>query len=375
MVLAFWSTQSTRAPSETDVPACARAEIVRAGEVGTYHCVSRCVRRAFLCGEDALTGASFEHRRGWIRARLEELAGAFAVEVCGYSVMANHMHVILRIRPDVAEAWSPEELAARWWSIHPRRREPDGAPAAPTDEELREVLAARAGGAARVAELRQRLSSLSWFMARLAEPIARRANREDGCTGRFWEGRFRSHALLDEAAVLACSVYVDLNPIRAGLAATPEASDFTSAQDRIVSRQATRKLETLEERVDRSLTPPQAELAARAQAESRRADWLREIGGDAGHLQSLDLDGYLELLDWSGRQIARGKRGTIPAHLAPILERLQIEVDHWLETILSFGRWFRRAAGLPQRLAAEALRVGRSWLHGIGHARRVFGAT
>ena len=75
-----------------------RKEIVREDEVGIYHCVSRCVRRAFLCGEDPVSGRSFEHRKGWIRTRLEELAGIFGVEVCGYAVMGNHLHVILRIR-------------------------------------------------------------------------------------------------------------------------------------------------------------------------------------------------------------------------------------------------------------------------------------
>ena len=198
-----------------------RREILSASEIQVVHCVNRCVRRGFLCGVDELTGKNYEHRRQWMRNRLEFLAGIFGVDVLGFSVMSNHLHVILRSRPDVVKTWTDKEAARRWWNLFPQRRNKDGSPAEPAHTDLNHLMA----DAKTLAELRARLSSVSWFMRCTSEVIARMANAEDECTGRFWEGRFKSTVLPDEAAIAACMVYVDLNPVRAGLAATPEKSD------------------------------------------------------------------------------------------------------------------------------------------------------
>ena len=132
-----------------------------------------------LCGEDQGSGRSYEHRRQWVEDSIAELAKVFAVAVWGYAVMSNHLHVVVEVIPQVAAAWSADEVAARWCRAYPRQNQDANARA--------EVLA---GNAERIEVLRGRLSNLSWFMRRLAEPIARRANREDGCKGHFWEARF-----------------------------------------------------------------------------------------------------------------------------------------------------------------------------------------
>ena len=230
------------------MPAYARREIVDNTEVGIYHCVSRCVRRAFLCGEDALTGRNFDHRKDWIRNRLEELAGAFAIDVLGFAVMSNHLHVMVRIRPDLSCQLSDEQVARRWLRIFRKRRDAAEAPNEPDVRELAMLLADPEAVALR----RGRLADLSWFMRALCEPIARRANREDGVTGRFWEGRFKSQAVLDESAALACSIYVDLNPIRAGIAYTPESSEYTAAYERIVARQLNAAEQAVTEKIDQA---------------------------------------------------------------------------------------------------------------------------
>ena len=354
------------------MPACARKELVRDGEMGTYHCIQRCVRRAYLCGYDLVAGRNFDHRKHWIRDRLRELAESFAVEVCGYAIMCNHVHVIVRTRPDVVANWTPTELARRWWRLSPKRREEQGDPETPSATELQGVLDARAGGEERAQELRSRLASLSWFMRCFAEPLARRANREDGCKGRFWEGRFKSQRLLDQAAVLACLAYVDLNPIRAGIAATPEASRFTSVCDRIVAHEAKDKLAALPPRVKSAPTPAQRGLVAAAQRERSCAGWLAPLGSKGSFLSAVSLTAYLKLLDWTGRAIAKGKRGTIPTKLQPILTRLSLDRDHWLKTVSKFGSLFFRVAGATERIQAEAASVGRRWLCGLSAARLVW---
>ena len=164
-----------------------RKYLIETADVGVYHCINRCVRRAFLCGTDVVSGKCFDHRKQWIQGRLEFLAGVFWVDVMGFAVMSNHLHLVLRNRPDVVAGWSDEDVAQRWWRLFPGRREQDGSPAEPTKVDLLLVT----GNAERLAEVRSRMSSVSWFMRCVAEPIARQANREDECTGRFWEGRYR----------------------------------------------------------------------------------------------------------------------------------------------------------------------------------------
>ena len=222
-----------------------------------------------------------------------------------------------------------------------------------------------------------------YSMRCLNEHIATRANEEDGCTGRFWEGRFKSTALLDPSAVIAGLIYVDLNPVRAGAAETPEASDFTSGQDRIVARQARKKLKRLKKEKKRSetkgeLTPEQAELVESVKRELTRDDWLSSFGstsieGESNTFLNMDLDDYLELLDWTGRQVREGKRGKIPGHLAHILERLEIEADAWVHTVLHFGKLFHRVAGKVQSILTATQRAGQKWLRGKPNAREVFG--
>jgi REP element-mobilizing transposase RayT len=345
-----------------------RKYVVDEDEVGVYHCINRCVRRAFLCGTDKHSGQCFDHRKQWIQDRLEVLAGQFGIDVLAFAVMSNHLHVVLRNRPDVVKSWSDEEVARRWWILFPQKRKEDGSPADPRDGDLTMITA----DPGKLAEIRKRLSNIGWFMRCLAEPIARMSNKEDQCTGRFWEGRYKCQPLLDEAAIAACMAYVDLNPIRAQIAESPETSRFTSAFERIQAQQAESDAQESDAQRERGNWVSPVELARDHASESASVPTVR--ASNRGCL-SMTQSQYLQLLDWSGRQVSRGKRGAIPAGLPPILARLGVSEDGWLKLVKDFGRLFRRAAGSPASLAREATRRERRWLHGTRAGRSVFTET
>jgi len=374
------------------MPACPRKDVFDPDTVGVYHCWNRCVRRAWLCGVDPLTGADYEHRRTWIEQRQALLAGLFAIEIGWHAELSNHIHLILRNRPDVVETWSDEEVARRVLIINRLTRN--------FGEELEEpsrgAIQIALADPEKVAAYRRRLSDISAFMASLDEYIARRANHEEGIGGTFWEGRFRCRNLEDEAAILVCGVYVDLNQIRAGEADTPEQSRHTSAYNRIRGahwRQDLRPAETsltadadpsgdasISEggRRDATRMPPDGWLCELTLEEGLQADVGRGLSSstpwrltDKGILP-IRLPEYLSLLDWTGRQQASGKSGCIPESLAPILERLHIRPDRWLHTIKHFETLFGRAIGRAENLARRVAKGGGHWIRGARHCADAF---
>ncbi len=330
-----------------------RSKYVQEGEEGVYHCFSRCVRRAYLYGYDAHTGRDFSHRKAWIVNRLRKLAGIFAIDVCAYAVMENHSHTIVRTRPDIAASWTDQEVARRWLTLFGQNHRGRGTARQAVEEQIR----ALGSCPERITRLRGRLSSLSWFMGQLNEFIARAANKEDGVKGRFWESRFKCKRLVDEAAIAACMAYVDLNPIRACRAKTPEGSDFTSIQERIRAwRKETMSGDAQTDRVD------SAEY------------WLCPISseGDRRGILSMTTAEYLDLIDKSGRMIRLDKRGAIEGDLRPILLRIGADAQAWTETISNFGDKFGLVAGAIYNLREFADRLGRRWFKGVRAARVAF---
>nr|WP_306174607.1 transposase [Alteromonas stellipolaris] len=253
--------------------------------------------------------------------------------------MSNHVHVVLHVDKQGANSWSLEQVLTQWHRIHKgtlltqRYLKDDRL----SDAEIKAV--------ADTAEVyRRRLYDISWFMRNLNEFIARAANTEDECTGRFWEGRFKSQALLNESALLSCMAYVDLNPVRANIATTPENSRYTSIYARLQAVKS--KLKTS------ALLP--------FSGEHRQPD-RKEI--------PIKLSDYLELVDTTGRIIRDDKPGYIHSNYAPILSRLGISQVHWQSLTTRFEKLFSYAAGCETTMRGFKQNTNRQRARGIKNAK------
>ena len=297
-----------------------RKSLISLVDTPYYHIGSRCVRRSFLCGQDKLSGRCYEHRRQWIVDRVRLLSSVFAIDIGSYAIMSNHYHLVVKLDPDQLTTLSNDDIINRWLCLFK-------GPIL--------VQRFRAGEALSVAERdtvssivdvwRERLANISWFMKCLNQTIARQANLEDNCTGHFWESRFKSQALTSEEALLSCMAYVDLNPIRAAMAITPEQSDYTSIQERIkpkFSLQNAIASQTDIHDFEFSLKPL-----------LHFDDVINDQNQNGIPFSFTD---YLQLVDWTGRAIVDNKRGSIPDDLPPILQRLNLDTKRWLSNATQF---------------------------------------
>ena len=319
-----------------------------------YHCMGRCVRRAFLCGEDTLTGKDYSHRKVWIVNKLQELTEIYAIEVCAYAIMSNHYHLVLKINHEQSKKMSDEEVIERWTKLFNGnvliQRYLKGE--CKSEGELDKVQ--------ETIELwRERLSDISWFMRCLNETIARKANTEDKCSGRFWEGRFKSQALLNEQAVLSCMVYVDLNPIRASLSDNLEDSDFTSIQQRITAYSNQQSQET--DKIQNKSRP------------IKLAEFTN--GSNISDGIPYTLNDYFELADWTGRAIRDDKRGYIPDTEPKIIHKLGIDAEIWMDTVKEYSKGYHAFVGSEAQLKEVCESIGKKWLSGMKKSRLLYGAN
>ena len=369
-----------------------RTSLISLADTPWYHLVNRCVRRAFLCGQDAATGSNFEHRRGWIETRIRELASVFTIDVAAYAVMSNHYHVVLRVDAQRAQGLSDDEVLRRWTQLFtgPVLVQRYVVPA------LREAMGQAERDKVRefADTYRQRLTDVSWFMRVLNETIARQANAEDGCTGRFWEGRFKSQALLDEQALLAAMAYVDLNPIRAGMVHTLQGSAHTSIAARLASLQglpfvpvnAPVPMAASVAGADASSSADAGPAARSALGVSSLPSLLPEQAlaalpeaplmpfdptGRFAQAVPFGLEEYFDLVDTMGRAVHPKKRGHIAPRTPALLQRLGMDAEAFIACADGFFRHFAHAVGTPASLTELAAHRQSRALRGMAVARRV----
>ena len=334
----------------------ARKHLISLEATPYYHCVSRCVRRAYLCGRDKYSNRNYEHRREWVESRILELGQAMCVDVLAYSVMENHLHVVLRADDNLASSLTPAEVIERWHQLYRgsalSNRFIEGDTLTDHENDLLQET---------VQIWRERLFDISWFMRALNEPIARRANIEDECKGRFWESRFTSQALVGNEALLSCMVYVDLNPVRAGIAGTPESSDYTSIKKRI-------------EAFKHNRPTPTGILSLETEEAPKPASSYHNDGAysfqDTGF--PITLRQYLDLVDSTGRLVKSGKRGKIDSSLPPILDRLNMSIRTWKIVSTGFESQFYAIAGTAESMTRAAQILGLKRRAGISRAKQLF---
>jgi len=287
-----------------------------------YHCVSRCVRRGYLCGYDQLTQQNYAHRREWILARIQQVAEVYCVNVCAFAIMSNHYHLVVHINRDLALQLTDIEVVNRWNRLHKLPKIVQNYISTKRNSKAKIIAAKK-----RIHKWRNRLFDLSWFMKEINLDIAQRANQEDECTGHFWEGRFKSQALLDEKGLLSAMAYTDLNPVRAGICTTPQNSEFTSIKQRL-----------------------NAELF-------QQSSFLATFNSD---IVPFSFNDYLESLDWTARNIKPTQKPNVENKATPsILIKTNIPPSNWLSACKDLERPRTLQIGGEQSLVNARLKAGK----------------
>lgn len=360
----------------------ARNQQISLDDTPYYHCISRCVRRAYLCGDDPVTGRNFDHRKQWLVTRIKQLSAQFAVDVCAYAVMSNHYHLVLHVNMPAAQAWSDEDVIKRWTALFPRN-----ATLVDTLIKNKSSKAAHKQLQLRVNLWRERLLDISWFMRCINETVARNANREDQCSGRFWEGRFKSQALLDEKALVTCMAYVDLNPIRAGVTGTLESSDFTSVQERLIEH--AKKVRNRSYGQHKLLTSKKTKHLVGHQPGAKQAKLIdmAELRKPSDNTLPISIKSYLGLLEITAQALMLGYSEQVEAKRVlddhrETLNEFGVVSDTWLASVRDFHKHYAVAVGSAESLKQyhqTRIKEGvdfkhpHKWIRGIKSSKLYYG--
>ena len=314
-----------------------------------FHCCTRAVRKAFILDSHPIDNPDKIDRRKWIEERILFLTTVFSIDVCAYAVMSNHYHVILDVNKAHSDEWTPLEVIARWHKIY------KGTELSRAYAKGKQLNAIESELILEFVEIcRKKLHDISWFMRNINEPLARIANKEDNCKGRFWESRFKSQALLDEQALLTCMAYVDLNPIRANMSDSIKKSEFTSIKQRY----------------------EKAKQASCINHINQQPKYLSKLTGNYSKSKhndiSIKVTSYIELVEWTSKQL-QGNKASINKSTPSVLLELNINPEEFLHSAQYYGSQFHRMVGSLKSLLSAIKHCDINKTAGMKKAKSLFG--
>jgi REP element-mobilizing transposase RayT len=291
-----------------------RSSRISPDEVTIVHVTTQVAQQMFLLGKDSSSGQDFSHRKDWIINIMSFQSLYMGIDVLRFAVMDNHVHFLLRTRPDVVGKWTAKEVVTRWMSLCPqrkRRRKVEGKwvyePIEPTQEEIDAI----ANDEAMVKKLRRKLSSVSFWMQLLKQKVAKRANaevqKEGEVKGAFWKGRFHMTVIHSSDYLLSCAVYIDLNAIRAKVTNSLDGYQYTSIYMQLEEayrqmgeegEQIDWDVESLRKFAEKSMLSPVEMKEEKTDEAPADAVEATPRCSDTGFLQ-ISLGKYCSLLVWS----------------------------------------------------------------------------
>ena len=344
------------------MPRDPRSEVLDPHQVEAVHLYNRTIDGLYLLGKNPDTGEDFSYRQGWLVDKMNQLFAHLCVELLSYGVLSNHYHINVRTRPDIAAALTDRQVAERWLNSLSGRPDKDGNFKPPSENAIEMLMANKE----KLETCRTQLSDCSHLMKQLNQYMAQRANYEDGRRGSFWGGRYGSTRLVDDEALLACTVYIDLNRIRAWLDKPFKQHDSTALGHRITELLREQYAEDQAQRealARRHQFDLQEKGAHRCRALSKlEIDEANDPVGsapsrsgrrcsDKGFLP-ISFERYLELLKWT---LGMNQDGDIELPAALRFSKLPAKV--WLSMTNRFGELFGSIAGSLDSMAEERKHV------------------
>lgn len=351
-----------------------RSSVISSDEITIAHVWSQTVQQMFLLGRDELTNRDYSHRKDWVIDIMAHQSMFMAVDILRFAIMDNHVHFLLRTRPDIVRGWSDEEVAWNYLLLCPkkkRRKKVDGKWEYEVVEPSQCDIDAIVNDAKKLKKLRQKLSSLSFWMQLLKQKVAKKANaevqKEGVCKGAFWKGRFEMTVILTQEHLLTCSAYIDLNPFRAKMTDRLDGYRYTSVYSDLMNifRQMLERNDLnptegnpLGEFPESSMISPlyfvdnQPQAVVAAKNANKPLKRSRKRCSEEGFLE-ITLSQYHELLEWSMRQLRDHGNETLSGLTHALISSHGMTTETWADRLSNFRRLFRHQAGVSNRKLLE----------------------